>query len=311
MTDRPLWRSLRRPSKSGPLPGAEERRANLIVAAISGFIALGAIVVGSVFGNVHPKGPGNHVQPEIVAWASAVVLVVSGVIATRRVGTLLGHIVAVRTIRAAGVVVRLITAIVGYIVVLSAALGLLNVSIGHILTAGAFTGVVLGIAAQQSLGNVFAGMVLLLARPFTIGDHIRIRSGALGGIFDGVVLGMSLTYVTLSTDDGLLKIPNSGLLAAAVGPYRPKPTPVPGVGPTTGQVPVTGSIAVIPEPGTDTRPPVVVVPADEPALANGSSGAAQQPERVAQPSPWRELAAREQRTATPKDAGGDGDPAGQ
>jgi hypothetical protein len=78
-------------------------------------------------------------------------------------------------------------------------------------------GVVLGIAAQQSLGNVFAGVVLLLARPFGIGDHIRIRSGALGGIFEAWVLEMSLTYVTLQTDDGMFKIPNSAMLAAGVG----------------------------------------------------------------------------------------------
>jgi small-conductance mechanosensitive channel len=82
------------------------------------------------------------------------------------------------------------------------------------------TGVVLGIAAQQVLGNVFAGAVLLLAHPFGIGDHIRVRSGALGGQFDGVVRGMNLTYVTLRTDEGPLNVPNSGMLAAAVGPWK-------------------------------------------------------------------------------------------
>jgi len=91
--------------------------------------------------------------------------------------------------------------------------------------AGAFgaglAGVVLGIAAQQSLGNVFASVVLLLARPFSVGERIRIRSGALGGIFDATVLGISLTYVTVRTDDGLLKIPNSVMLATAAGPIPP------------------------------------------------------------------------------------------
>jgi small-conductance mechanosensitive channel len=76
---------------------------------------------------------------------------------------------------------------------------------------------VLGIAAQQSLSNVFAAVVLLLARPFVVGDRIRIRSGALGGVFEATVAGISLTYVTLITDDGPLKIPNSVMLATAVG----------------------------------------------------------------------------------------------
>jgi Mechanosensitive ion channel, beta-domain len=75
-------------------------------------------------------------------------------------------------------------------------------------------------SAQQSLGNVFAGLVLLMARPFAVGNHIRVRSGALGGEFYGTVTSMSLTYVSVLTDEGMLKVPNSSLLAAAVGPWH-------------------------------------------------------------------------------------------
>ncbi len=81
----------------------------------------------------------------------------------------------------------------------------------------------LGIAAQQSLGNVFAGLVLLVARPFGVGNYIRVRSGALGGEFYGTVTSMSLTYVSVLTEQGMLKVPNSSLLAAAV--RRPWPRP--------------------------------------------------------------------------------------
>lgn len=113
---------------------------------------------------------------------------------------------------------RLIATGVGYIVIFSALLGLLDVSIEHLLVGAGLAGVVLGIAAQQSLSNVFAALVLLLARPFVVGDRIRLRSGALGGIFEASVLGISLTYVTLRTDDGILKVPNSVMLGTALGP---------------------------------------------------------------------------------------------
>jgi hypothetical protein len=33
---------------------------------------------------------------------------------------------------------------------------------------------------------------------------------------------MSLTYVSISTSDGMLQVPNSSVLAAAVGPWHPK-----------------------------------------------------------------------------------------
>ena len=91
--------------------------------------------------------------------------------------------------------------------------------------------VVLGIAAQQSLGNVFAGLVLLFARPFGIGDHVRVRSGALGGIFEGWVTEMSLTYVSLEVEGAVFKIPNSAMLAAGVSRLpREVPPSVPSAG---------------------------------------------------------------------------------
>jgi small-conductance mechanosensitive channel len=57
-----------------------------------------------------------------------------------------------------------------------------------------------------------------MARPFAVGTPIRVRSGALGGEFYGTVTSMSLTYVSILTDEGMLKVPNSSLLAA-VGPW--------------------------------------------------------------------------------------------
>ena len=114
---------------------------------------------------------------------------------------------------------RLLISLAGYVVVVITTLGMLAVPVEHLVLGGALTGVIVGIAAQQSLGNVFAGLVLLLARPFAVGDHIRIRAGALGGEFDGAVRAISLTYVTVDTEDGPLHVPNSGVLAAAVGPF--------------------------------------------------------------------------------------------
>jgi small-conductance mechanosensitive channel len=110
----------------------------------------------------------------------------------------------------------------GYLVALIGTLSLLSVPVGHFLLGGAIAGVVLGIAAQQSLGNVFAGFVLLLARPISVGNYIRVRSEALAGEFYGTVMSMSLTYVSVLTEEGPLKVPNSSFLAAAVGP-RPRP----------------------------------------------------------------------------------------
>lgn len=98
------------------------------------------------------------------------------------------------------------------------AVDLFALPVEHLLVGGAVTGIILGIAAQQSLGNVFAGIVLLFARPYIPGERIRVRSGSLGGPLDGTVTSVGLLYTTLETDEGAVNIPNGGLLAAAVGP---------------------------------------------------------------------------------------------
>jgi hypothetical protein len=56
------------------------------------------------------------------------------------------------------------------------------------------------------------------------------RPSPSSGATDAVVLGVSLTYVTVRTDEGLLKIPNSVMLAPAVGSISPNEQKVPGGG---------------------------------------------------------------------------------
>jgi small-conductance mechanosensitive channel len=192
---------------------AARRASNWAIGVGSGLVAVAALIVGSAYGKLSSK----QVDPKIISVASALVLVASGLVATQRLSAALSHLATRRSIPAARGAIQIVSAGVGYLFVLFSVLAVLDVSIEKLLVGAGLAGVVLGIAAQQSLGNVFAGVVLLLARPFGIGDHIRIRSGALGGIFEAWVLEMSLTYVTLQTDDGMFKIPNSAMLAAGVG----------------------------------------------------------------------------------------------
>lgn len=186
------------------------RGNNWVIGTVSGILAIAALVAASQ-GTIHGKA-----HQRLLAWIGAGGVLLFGALATTRLATALGRTAAMRSLPAAGGAVRILAAAVGYLFVLFAVLGVLRVSITHLLVGAGLAGVVLGIAAQQSLGNMFAGMVLLMAHPFSIGDHVRIRSGALGGIFDAWVHEISLTYVTLRTEDGDLKVPNSAMLAAGV-----------------------------------------------------------------------------------------------
>ena len=78
----------------------------------------------------------------------------------------------------------------------------------------------MGLAAQQTLGNVFAGMVLLSARPFRVGDMVRLQAGTLGGQLEGTVSSLGLLYTTLARGEDSIMVPNSAVLNAAVIPLR-------------------------------------------------------------------------------------------
>jgi small-conductance mechanosensitive channel len=188
------------------------RGHNWTIGIIAGIVALAALVVGSEAGSIS----GRNLDAKIIAYACAFAILVFGAVATARISAALSRLAVLESIPAAGGAVRILSAGVGYLIVAFSILAVLDVSVEKLLVGAGLAGVVLGIAAQQSLGNVFAGLVLVLARPFSIGDHVRIRSGALGGLFDAWVEEVSLTYVTLRTDDGLLKVPNSAMLAAGV-----------------------------------------------------------------------------------------------
>jgi small-conductance mechanosensitive channel len=120
-------------------------------------------------------------------------------------------------------VIRYALLLVGFIITLVITLQLFQVPVGQLVVGTALTSVLLGIAAQQSLSNIFAGMVLLLSRPFRVGDPIQLRAGALGGQLQGVVTEIGITYIRLDTGDTVMSVPNSQVLAAAVGPIPRHP----------------------------------------------------------------------------------------
>jgi small-conductance mechanosensitive channel len=113
-------------------------------------------------------------------------------------------------------VTRYVLLLVGLFTVLTITLSIYGQSPDKWLLGGAVTGILLGIAAQQSLANLFAGLVLLFASPFRVGDHVRFRAGALSGEIEGFVTDLSLTYVRLETAQGRVLLPNAQALAAAV-----------------------------------------------------------------------------------------------
>ena len=115
-------------------------------------------------------------------------------------------------------IVRYAILLVGAFTTLLITLVLFGVPVSQLVVGGALTTVFVSIAAQQALSNVFAGLVLVFARPFRVGDAIRLRAGALGGTIDGIVTDIGITDVRFNTDGSVMSVPNSQVLNAVVGP---------------------------------------------------------------------------------------------
>jgi small-conductance mechanosensitive channel len=68
--------------------------------------------------------------------------------------------------------------------------------------------VVVGLAAQNTLGNLVAGLALLLYRPFKLGDRLQVVAPT--GVETGVVESLTLGYTLLRTDENRrVVVPNS------------------------------------------------------------------------------------------------------
>ena len=115
-----------------------------------------------------------------------------------------------------GFVIRL----AGILIVSLVALHLAGIGPRTLALGGAVTAIVIGLAAQQTFGNVFAGMVLISARPFRVGDRVRLHAGGLAGVTEGTVSALGLLHVTLTNGEDLILVPNSVVLSAAIVPLR-------------------------------------------------------------------------------------------
>lgn len=197
---------------------ATERKRNTRPYLIRALIGLAIAITGVVIANLYEieKG-GTFTFEDRIGLVGVLVFVIGGVILVRSaVGAF--NVAASDSLqeKAKGTPVSFLVYAAGYLFVALGAVSLTPIKPASLLFGGALTGVILGIAAQQTIGNFFAGFVLVVVRPFTVGDRVYLK-GALGE-YEGTVTEMTLFYVHVATERGPVMLPNAGVLASAVGP---------------------------------------------------------------------------------------------
>jgi small-conductance mechanosensitive channel len=84
-----------------------------------------------------------------------------------------------------------------------------------LLTGVSVASIVIGIAAQNTLSNLVAGVSLLLYRPFGIGDAVQLTVPA--GVQIGTVEDLNLGYTVIRTpDQNVIVVPNSVMVSQAI-----------------------------------------------------------------------------------------------
>ncbi len=198
--------------------GDEINRQEAKRSRLGALIAL-ALIAGVVFLYSNRKDLFPGYGPE-VRIATVIALVVLGWNFARSLGRGLGPALYRRLDPGAagtmGFLVRLIT----IIAVVFVALRIAGLSPGTLAAGGAFTAVLIGLASQQVLSNLIAGLVMLGTRPFRVGERVKLIGGAYAGTVEGIVGSFGLFYTTLISGADRMMVPNNMLLTSVVTPLR-------------------------------------------------------------------------------------------
>ncbi len=96
------------------------------------------------------------------------------------------------------------------------ALGTLGVDVTALVAGLGLTSLALGLALKDIVSNVVSGVLILMYRPFHIGDTINVSGG------EGVVINIDLRYTVLQGQGRLILIPNQNVFSNVVIVNRPQ-----------------------------------------------------------------------------------------
>ena len=149
----------------------------------------------------------------------AIVIYIVGSFIIRKIIKALGKMRSLKSIdtTAANYITTFIKAAL-YVVLVVSIVALLGVPMSSVIAAIASVGVAIGLALQGALGNIAGGIMLLIFRPFSVGDYI------VAGGEEGTVRSISLVYTVLTTvDNRRVSIPNGSLMNSSISNASAEP----------------------------------------------------------------------------------------
>ena len=94
------------------------------------------------------------------------------------------------------------------------ALGTLGIDVSAIVASLGLTGFAIGFAFKDALSNYLAGIMVILYRPYDIGDNVNITG------CEGKITEIDLRYTTIENEGEIHMVPNSVCLSKTITKYR-------------------------------------------------------------------------------------------
>jgi len=148
----------------------------------------------------------------------AVVILVVGYFMARLITRIVGRVLYKIYPRQITILVSRIIYYVLLFIVIVMFLGSLGVDVSGLVIAGGFAGLIVGVALQPILSNVFAGLYILAEKAVRPGDAVEV-SGV-----SGEVVALSIMFTKIRTWDGVfVTVPNNALLSTVLKNYSRVP----------------------------------------------------------------------------------------
>ncbi len=93
-------------------------------------------------------------------------------------------------------------------------LGTLGINVSALVAGLGLTGFALGFALKDTISNLLSGVLILLYRPFEIGNSIKISG------YEGIVISIDLRYTELDSEGNKVLIPNSKLFTDPITVFQ-------------------------------------------------------------------------------------------
>ncbi|MCP4161304.1 MAG: mechanosensitive ion channel [Deltaproteobacteria bacterium] len=107
-----------------------------------------------------------------------------------------------------------------FLLAIISSLGIIGVNIMPFVAGAGVAGVAIGFAAKDTLSNLIAGVLLIVDRPFEVGDRIEVWSAPSGSSTWGDVIDIGLRATKIKTTDNIIIIiPNNEIMTRDIVNY--------------------------------------------------------------------------------------------